>query len=101
MKIKQLASNMTELRIGSTQILFSYETPVAIATNDTLYRTSKKWSSTTSRHISKWASMNNFWESNSGYWIEKPQEWFDTFVDQCAGFVPCPISHSELFKDAA
>jgi hypothetical protein len=101
MKLKQLASNMTELQIGSTQILFSYETPVAIATNDTLYRTSKKWSVTTSKHIGKWSKINDFWELNSGYWIAKPQEWFDNFVNECAGFAPDPISHPEYFGGKA
>jgi len=48
MKIKQLASNMTELQSGDTRILFSYETPVAAyIVNQGLYRTSKKWSVTT------------------------------------------------------
>jgi hypothetical protein len=57
MKIKPIASNMTELVSNDgTVILFSYETPVACKLNGSYYKTSQKWSVTTSRHISKWLS---------------------------------------------
>ena len=55
MKLKPLASNMTELELGSYKILFSYETPVAYQNHLGMYSiTSKKWSRTTTRHINKW-----------------------------------------------
>lgn len=56
MKIKNIASNMTELHTDSHVILFSYETPVAaLRKADHEYlRTDLFWSVTTSRHINKW-----------------------------------------------
>lgn len=56
MKLKPLASNMTELETTKAVILFSYSTPVAACMTDGsgFIRTSKRWSVTTSRHINKW-----------------------------------------------
>lgn len=57
MKLKQLASNMTELTLNNgTVVLFSYETPVAYyeSKTNTVTRTSKNWSRTTTKHIRKW-----------------------------------------------
>ena len=55
MKIKQIASNMTELDLGFAQVFFSYETPVAACLTDgTLVRTATKYSVTTTKHINKW-----------------------------------------------
>ncbi len=73
MKLKQLASNMTELDLGNgTIVLFSYETPVAMSRLVDKYntptldfgeyiqyvKTNKKWSNTTTRHIKKWLDLN-------------------------------------------
>jgi hypothetical protein len=55
MKIKQIASNMTELDLGFAQVFFSYETPVAACLTDgTFVRTATKYSVTTTKHINKW-----------------------------------------------
>ena len=55
MKIKQIASNMTELDLGFAQVFFSYETPVAACLTDgTLVRTAERYSVTTTKHINKW-----------------------------------------------
>lgn len=55
MKIKQIASNMTELDLGFVQVFFSYETPVAACLTDgTLVRTDERYSLTTTKHIYKW-----------------------------------------------
>ena len=55
MKLKQLASNMTELDLGFAQVFFSYETPVAARlTCGSLVRTETKYSVTTTKHINKW-----------------------------------------------
>ena len=55
MKIKQIASNMTELDLGFAQVFFSYETPVAACLTDgSLVRTEQWYSATTSKHINKW-----------------------------------------------
>ena len=63
MQLKNIGSNQTELTISQTKILFSYNTPVA-AMNLTpefhaqhgagMIKTSRKWSATTSKHISAW-----------------------------------------------
>jgi len=55
MKIKQIASNVTELDLGFAQVFFSYETPVAARLIDgSLVRTATKYSVTTSKHVNKW-----------------------------------------------
>ena len=71
MKIKQIGSNMTVLTLNDgTEILFSYATPVAgylsmealetrpfpkeVGNGVLFFRTAKKWSSTTTRHINKY-----------------------------------------------
>ena len=55
MKIKQIASNMTELDLGFAQVFFSYETPVAACLTDgSLVRTAERYSVTTTKHINKW-----------------------------------------------
>lgn len=71
MKLKPIASNMTELTTTEgTVILFSYQTPVAALLPSGRYvKTSHKWSVTTSRHINKWLC---------GIEAEpEPQEFFD------------------------
>lgn len=73
MKIKPIASNMTELSISNATILFSYETPVACEIDGTYYRTDYKWSQTTTRHINKWLDGVNA--------EAKPQEFFHALVD--------------------
>ena len=71
MKLKPIGSNMTTLTLNDgTEILFSYETPVAgylsvealdnhpfpqeVGNGCMFFRTAKKWSSTTTRHINKY-----------------------------------------------
>jgi len=59
MKIKSIGSNQTVLTKGSVQVLFSYETPVAVFVESRGYfRTDKKHSVTTSKHINKWCPPN-------------------------------------------
>jgi len=72
MKVSNIGSNMTEVRVGSKVILVSYETPVAAYVNGSVYKTSKKWSRTTSAHISKWL--------DGALAAEKPQEFFDKLL---------------------
>lgn len=82
MNLTPIKANMTEVQInGSLTILFSYKTPVAcVWTNGNgaraLFRTAKKWSRTTSRHISQWAAAWTLTEPI----IEQPQEYFDELV---------------------
>ena len=55
MKIKQVGSNMTELRLENVHVLFSYETPVAACIFGAGFvRTAERYSTTTTRHINKW-----------------------------------------------
>ncbi len=69
MKLTPIASNMTEVVLnlpayrGETKVLFSYSTPVAAMNlspewheefGSGMVKTEKKWSKTTSCHISKW-----------------------------------------------
>lgn len=79
MKIKPIASNMTELLLNDgTQVLFSYQTPVAVIKRDQCLQTiqtSKKWSVTTSKHINKWFSMYGF-----AVFAYEDQEYFDNLV---------------------
>lgn len=60
MKIKQLGSNQMLMCMSDIEILFSYETPVA-GHSDKLgwFRTNKKYSVTTSRHINRYLNGND------------------------------------------
>jgi hypothetical protein len=49
-----IGSNQTELWTSEATILFSYSTPVAACHNGVYYRTSRKYSNTTSKHITRW-----------------------------------------------
>ncbi len=71
MRIKPIASNMTELVLNDgTQVLFSYETPVASWKDGQFYKTSHKWSNTTTRHINKWSHCA----------VSMPQDYFNNLV---------------------
>ena len=78
MKLKPLASNMTELVLNDgSRVLFSYSTPVAhYKPSEYLRKTSQKWSVTTSKHIGKWDIAK--W-SDLPY-TEMQQEYFDNLV---------------------
>jgi len=74
MKLRPLASNMTEVETKAATILFSYSTPVACCLNNGngYFRTSQKWSVTTSKHINKWLAGAKA--------AEKDQSFFDNLV---------------------
>ena len=73
MQLRQIASNMTQLDLDNGyQVLFSYQTPVACLSDNGYYRTSQKWSVTTSRHINKWL--------DGVLAKEQPQSFFDGLV---------------------
>ncbi len=75
LKIHQLGSNMVELELGDTWILFSYSTPVAARVpGEGWFRTEKFHSMTTSRHINKWLGGREA--------ATMPQEFFDGLADQ-------------------
>lgn len=53
MSIKQFGSkSLTEVSINGKKILYSYQTPVVVFDGQTYFVTNKKFSKTTSRHIS-------------------------------------------------
>lgn len=56
MKMRKAGNNMTELSLtNGTDVLFSYETPVAAYVEGEGYvRTETRYSITTSKHINKW-----------------------------------------------
>ncbi len=58
MKIKHIGSNMTEIEVNGTFILFSYNTPVAgrsiKISDDGYFKTSEHYSATTTRHVNKY-----------------------------------------------
>lgn len=72
MKVENIGSNMTEVKTKKGTILVSYSTPVAARINGKYYRTSKKWSSTTSKHINQWL--------DGAKAEEKPQSFFDNLL---------------------
>ena len=56
MKRSKIGSNMTVLNMGSTAILFSYETPVAGYDHEGAFKTAQWYSSTTTRHVNKYTA---------------------------------------------
>jgi len=83
MNLNPIKQNMTEVEILGLKILFSYRTPVACLVRESLadgsqiwhqYKTEKKWSNTTTRHI-------NAWNPLGGAYGLKPQEYFDSLLD--------------------
>ena len=74
MKVKQLGPNRTLIDLADKQVFISYETPVAVAIDGQgFFRTSTKWSPTTSRHINQWLDGREA--------TEKPQAFFDSLLD--------------------
>lgn len=72
MLVRNIGSNQTEVETRKGRILVSYSTPVAAWINGKAYRTAKKWSVTTSRHINAWL--------NGAKAEEKPQSFFDNLM---------------------
>ena len=73
MLLRSLGNNQTQIDYeDGTSVLFSYSTPVAALTDNGYYRTSKKWSVTTTRHINKWLG--------GVLAKDQPQEYFDSLV---------------------
>lgn len=72
--VQPIASNMTLLQTESSLVLFSYATPVAVydKRNHDYFKTAKKWSKTTTRHINKWLDGVQA--------QEMPQEFFDEYL---------------------
>jgi hypothetical protein len=65
MTLKNLGAHKNEIRLNDqydTRVLVSYETPVAyrqlLADGVKFFQTEKKWSRTTSKHITQWLNDN-------------------------------------------
>lgn len=55
LQVRALGANETQVSFGpDTQVLFSYEVPVAARIGGQYYRVGKKYSPTTSTHVNKW-----------------------------------------------
>ena len=56
--ITKLGANETQVNNNGYLILYSYNTPVAVRqiASGKEWRTNKKWSVTTSKHLNKWCS---------------------------------------------
>lgn len=55
MRLNRLGANLSELILKNGDIvLISYDTPVAARIDGDFFRTEKKWSKTTSKHINGW-----------------------------------------------
>jgi hypothetical protein len=77
MNLRVIKANMTELELYGTKILFSYNTPVArIDRGELAYKTEKKWSATTTRHINQWLAQNMFHTLST-----REQEYFDNWLE--------------------
>jgi hypothetical protein len=62
---KNIASNQTEVEVGDTIIFFSYNTPVAaFIPGEGYVVTDRKWSVTTSKHVSQWLSRHGVSRAN-------------------------------------
>jgi hypothetical protein len=86
MNLNPIKANMTEVEMnGGLTVLFSYRTPVACIWTDgeggrVLYKTAKRWSSTTTRHVNKWVAGNSHEIGQALSVISKPQEYFDSLT---------------------
>jgi len=61
-KLIKRGNDGTEITTGNTpceSVVFSYSTPVAGLDEKGFFKTSKKYSMTTTKHINKWLRQNN------------------------------------------
>ena len=74
MKLLQIGSNQTEITTAKgNRVLYSYETPVAAWTEQGAFRTSTKYSVTTSKHI-------NSYLGGKDIGTEVDQQWLNNLV---------------------
>jgi hypothetical protein len=77
MKLRHKDANATELHFKNGNIFFfSYETPVAARIDSHYYKTSKRHSAATSRHV------NRFLHGDTVGAVEKPQYFFDEEIER-------------------
>lgn len=82
MRLKKIGSNMSEVEINGSFVLFSYETPVAgniiSQEKDGFFKTAKKYSATTTRHINKYFKKE--WNVDSKDVAEVSQDFINGLV---------------------
>ncbi|MEN9917069.1 MAG: Prochlorococcus phage [Pseudomonadota bacterium] len=71
-ELKPMGNNKTLLIVNGMKVLFSYKTPVACEIGLQYYKTNKKFSKTTTKHINTWLDGVKAEEKN--------QEFFDGLV---------------------
>ena len=59
LSVHSIGSNKIEIRHGDNVFLVSYKTPVAAYVKGVFYKTSTKFSRTTSKHINQWLNGAN------------------------------------------
>ena len=71
MKKRKINTNESEITFASgLTIFYSYNTPVAGWDDEGPFRTSTKWSVTTSRHINKYLGGSDIGRTVSQEWIQ-------------------------------
>ena len=77
--LTSFGSNMTVIAVeNGDSVLVSYSTPVAALVGGVFFRTEKKFSMTTSKHINKWSGSFGI---AKGEGTLKPQKWFNELVN--------------------
>jgi len=67
-RINVIGSNQTEIKQSNGTIIFySYNTPVVALFDGKWYKTNKKWSNTTSKHINKYLDGINALETDQSF----------------------------------
>ena len=74
LNLKSIGSNMTELEVGNTSILFSYQTPVAGYDDQGAFRSNDWFSMTTTKHINKYLGGKDVGK-------KVPQSYIDALVE--------------------
>ena len=75
MEVQVTDKNTAEVTLkNGNRVLISYSTTVAADVGGKFYRTQKKWSNTTARHINRW--LGGFGAT------DMPQEFFDALLQE-------------------
>jgi len=83
MKVKNYGSNQTLVSDNGCTVLYSYETPVALIVGykNRAYKTDRKWSVTTSKHINQWLRKEGFDPKNSEEVLPISQDTLDNWKE--------------------
>ena len=83
MKVKNYGSNQTLVEDKGCSVLYSYETPVALIVggSNRAYKTDRKWSVTTSKHINQWLRKEGFDPKSQDDVVLVPQDTLDNWKE--------------------